>query len=88
MSIVIYEIHTENRPTKEELCVIGTAIKKLTDVLRLERTHLGNFVVCPECGYRETEVNPTKTRKQEWKCRTCGVILLRSYNTSEKERKK
>ena len=83
MRITIFEIHTENPPTKEDLSVIGISIKKLTDVLHLERTHLGNFVVCPDCGYRETEVNPVKTRKQQWKCRNCGALILESSNTSD-----
>lgn len=71
-------IQTKKPFVKEDLSLIGTIIKEITDELDVDRHHLGNFVTCHECGYEKTEVNPTKVKKTEWKCRNCGAIVLSS----------
>ena len=72
-----------NKPFhKEDLALIGTLIKEVTDELEVDRIHLGNFVKCHSCGYFETEVNPTKTIKDTWKCRNCGGVILQSMSNT------
>lgn len=68
-----------NKPLmKEDLSFIGTLIKEVTDELDVDRHHLETYVTCSECGYEKTRVNPMRANKNEWKCRNCGTIVLRS----------
>ena len=71
-------LQTNNPIMKEDLALIGTLIKEVTDEMVVDRHHLESYVTCHECGYEKIRVNPMRTRKNEWKCRNCGAIVLSS----------